>query len=64
MPLPPADAVERRALTIDETAASVTVSRSTVVRLIASGRLRHTRIGSRVLIPVDAIDELLSERGQ
>ncbi len=52
----------RLALSLDESAHAVGVSRSTIKRLIAEGRLAATHVGRRVLIGVEALDDLI-ERG-
>lgn len=35
------------------------LSRATVYALIASGKLRSIRVGRKILVPVDAIEEFL-----
>jgi excisionase family DNA binding protein len=50
---------ERRALSVLEAAWTCGISRATVYRLIAEGRLATLKIGARRLIPVGAIDALL-----
>jgi excisionase family DNA binding protein len=56
--------LERRALSVQETARAVGVSRATVYRLIEQGRLVTLKIGARRLVPVAAIDALLSGRAR
>lgn len=51
---------ERRALSIEETADTLGLSRSTAYRLIAEGKLATLKIGGRRLVPVAAIDVLLN----
>ena len=51
---------ERRALSIAETAETCGVSRSTLYRLLADGKLSTLKIGARRLVPVAALDALLS----
>jgi len=51
---------ERRALSIRETALACGISRATVYRIIADGKLTTIKIGSRRLVPVASIDALLS----
>ncbi len=51
---------ERRALSIKEAAQSCGLSRATLYRLIAEGKLTTSKIGARRLVPVGAIDALLS----
>lgn len=50
----------RKAFSIAEAAESAGVSRSTIKVQIAQGRLRVTRLGRRVLIPVAELDRLLA----
>jgi excisionase family DNA binding protein len=52
--------VTRRALSIKEAAKSSGLSRATLYRLIQSGKLATIKIGARRLVPVGAIDSLLS----
>ena len=51
---------ERRALSICEAANSCGLSRATLYRLIADGKLSTLKIGARRLVTVAAIDALLS----
>ncbi len=50
----------RRALSIREAADACGLSRATLYRLIAEGKLTTSKIGARRLVPVGAIDALLS----
>ena len=50
----------RRALSIKETAEACGLSRATLYRLMADGKLGTLKIGARRLVPVVAIDALLS----
>ena len=50
----------RRALSIKETAEACGLSRATLYRLIADGKLATLKIGARRLVAVVAIDALLS----
>jgi excisionase family DNA binding protein len=60
----PETAIEqRRALSIRETARMCGLSRATLYRLIADGKLVTLKIGARRLVPVSAIDALLSVNG-
>jgi excisionase family DNA binding protein len=52
--------LERRALSIPEAAQTCGLSRATIYRLIAEGKLSTLKIGARRLVPVGAIDALLS----
>ena len=53
--------VARRALGILEAAKAIGVSRSSLYRLRAQGRLDTVKVGSRRLVPVEAIDALLEK---
>jgi excisionase family DNA binding protein len=53
--------LERRALSIMETARAVGLSRATIYRLIEQKRLATLKIGSRRLVPVGEIDALLAK---
>jgi excisionase family DNA binding protein len=53
--------LERRALSIPEAVQTCGLSRATIYRLIADGKLSTLKIGSRRLVPVGAIDALLNE---
>lgn len=35
------------------------LSRATVYELLAAGKIRHVRVGRRILIPREAVEELL-----
>jgi excisionase family DNA binding protein len=56
-----ASTLERRALSVIETARAVGLSRATIYRLIEQKRLATLKIGSRRLIPVAEIDALLAK---
>jgi len=51
---------ERRALSIIEAARACGLSRATLYRLLAEGKLTTVKIGSRRLVPIASIDALLS----
>jgi excisionase family DNA binding protein len=51
----------RRALSIIETAQACSLSRATLYRLIAAGKLATIKVGSRRLVPIAALDTLLRE---
>jgi excisionase family DNA binding protein len=53
----------RRAYQIKEAAAAYRLSRTTLYKLIATGALRSVKICGRRLIPVDAIEDLISGGG-
>lgn len=55
----PAPPVQPKLLPINGACQALGVSRSMVYRLIREGRLRSVMLGSRRMIPMDAIDELL-----
>jgi excisionase family DNA binding protein len=50
---------EPRAFSIRETERAVNLSRATIYRLIAAGKLKTVKVGARRLVPVAAIDALL-----
>jgi excisionase family DNA binding protein len=51
---------ERRAFSIRETERAVSLSRATIYRLIAAGKLTTVKVGARRLVQVAAIDALLA----
>jgi excisionase family DNA binding protein len=51
---------QRRALSIEETAEATGLSRASLYRAIGAGTLATVKVGSRRLVPVTAIDALLS----
>jgi excisionase family DNA binding protein len=51
---------QRLALFIKEAAQACGLSRATIYRLIADGKLATLKIGSRRLVPIGAIDALLA----
>lgn len=51
---------EKKALTVDEAAASMGCSGKLVRAALASGALRCVRLGARILIPVSELDRYLS----
>ncbi len=51
---------ERRTYSADETAALLGIHRQTVVRAIARGDLPGHRIGKQWLIPMAAVDRIIS----
>lgn len=46
--------------TLDEAARALTLSRSSVFKLVKSGRLRAVRVGSRALIPRKELERFLN----
>jgi excisionase family DNA binding protein len=50
---------QRRVLRVEEAAELLGVGRSLAYDLIRDGRLRSFKVGSRRLVPVAAVDELL-----
>jgi excisionase family DNA binding protein len=52
---------ERKALSVNETARAVGISRATIYRLVQQNRLATVKIGARRLVPVAAIDALLEK---
>lgn len=57
-------AFERRALSIEETAKTCGLSRATIYQLIEQKKLGTLKIGSRRLVPVGALNALLSGGAQ
>jgi excisionase family DNA binding protein len=55
---------ERRALRVLDACAAYGVSRSTIYKLMKTGKLRAVKIGGRRLIPRDALEALLNEGEQ
>ena len=51
---------QRRAVSIREAAQCCSLSRATIYRLIADGKLTTLKIGARRLVPVASIDALLN----
>jgi excisionase family DNA binding protein len=51
---------EIKAVTIDDAAKMTSLGKSTIIRLIREGKLKATRIGKRVVIPVPEIEKLIS----
>jgi excisionase family DNA binding protein len=58
METPPS--VAPRVLRVEEAARALGIGRSLVYDLIRSGRLRSFKVGSRRLIPADAIDDAIA----
>ena len=50
---------KRRALSPREAERTLGISHATLYRLIKAGRLKTIKLGSRTIIPVEAIDALL-----
>ncbi len=54
-------AIERRALSVTESARAIGVHRNSVYRLIEAGLLRYVRLaGGEIRVPITAIDEYLA----
>jgi excisionase family DNA binding protein len=53
-------ALQRRALSVREAGRACGLSRATIYRLIAAGKLSTLKIGARRLVPVGSLDALLS----
>ena len=54
---------EKIVYTVDEAAVILQISRPTAFRGIKSGDIPHIRIGRRILVPVAALDKLLTNAG-
>ena len=53
--------VERRTLTIKETAASLGISDWMVYEMVKRGEIKTIRVGKRILVPVSALDQFVAE---
>ena len=51
---------ERRVWSVDEAAVILGISRAHAYELVARNDLPHVRLGRRILIPVNVVDELLN----
>ncbi|GMV70166.1 MAG: hypothetical protein AMXMBFR77_00050 [Phycisphaerales bacterium] len=56
--------IERLALSLDETAEAVGLSRRKLQQLIAAKEFPFTRIGRRVVVPIDALRKWLADRAE
>jgi len=56
--------IDRRALRVNEFCAAYGISRSTVYKLQAQGKLKTVLVAGRRLIPVDAAEALLNGGAQ
>ena len=54
---------ERVALSVEEAAGRLGVSRSLIWKMVNQGTIRTVRAGHRVLVPVSAVEEFLSVSG-
>lgn len=52
---------DRLVRTVAEAAEMLGISRALAYRLVKTGKLRHIRLGRRVLVPFKAIQELVDE---
>ena len=59
VPVPTSSNVLRKLFSIKDTATAMGVSRATAYQLVQTGRLASVRIGSRVLVRLEAIDDFL-----
>lgn len=55
------DVPERRALSVQEAARALGISRASLYRLVQQKRLATVKIGSRRLVPVTSLDNLLEK---
>ena len=56
--------IERLSFSVQEAAAAIGVSSRTLHDFIKSGSLAHFRMGTRVLIPADALRQFIESRTQ
>ena len=54
---------QRAALSVEEAAERLGVSRSLIWKMVNQGTIRTVRAGHRVLVPVSAVEEFLSASG-
>ncbi len=54
---------QRAALSVEEAAERLGVSRSLLWKMVNQGTIRTVRAGHRVLVPVSAVEEFLSASG-
>ena len=54
---------QRVALSVEEPAERLGVSRSLICKMVNQGTIRTVRAGHRVLVPVSAVEEFLSASG-
>ena len=53
--------VEKFAYNIKEACSALSLGRNTVLELIHSGKLRHKRVGRRIIVPRKAVEEFLGQ---
>jgi excisionase family DNA binding protein len=51
--------LKRRGLSVEEARQTLGISRASIYRLMAAGKLMTVKLGSRRIIPVAALDALL-----
>ena len=56
--------IERLAYSVREAAAAIGISSRTLHDFIKDGSLPHFRLGTRVLIPIDALRNFIEQRTQ
>jgi excisionase family DNA binding protein len=56
--------IPRTALRVDEAARSLGLSRTGLYRLIREGKIRVVKVGSRTVIPLTALDEILKRNAE
>jgi excisionase family DNA binding protein len=59
---PPIPLLERLAVSPIEAAGLLSVSKRTVARLLASGKIKAAKLGSRVLVDVPSLKALLADQ--
>ncbi|MGD0184691.1 MAG: helix-turn-helix domain-containing protein [Roseiarcus sp.] len=57
-------AIYRRAVSVREAATSYSIGRSSLYKLIATGELRTVKVLNRRLVPIDALEALISGGGK
>lgn len=55
--------MDKRCLSVDETATAVGLGRTKIYELINEGKLKSVKVGRRRLVPAAAVDEFLETLG-
>jgi excisionase family DNA binding protein len=60
----PIESQEKRFLTVKEFCAMARIGRTTFYRLMKAGTIPHTRLGNRILIASEVINEMAEKAGE
>ena len=55
---------EKHAYNVKEAAKALSLGRNKTLELIHAGKIRHVRVGTRILIPRGALDDFLEREAQ